>query len=101
MASVVVVLASPDFQQCLGLGDAAEDRLRQDFVSQSAVEALGIGVLPGRSRVDVARLRLNRVQVCLDAVCDELGTVVAPDTCWRATFLNQMIKNLNQVPARQ
>jgi len=72
----VVVVATPGFDHDAGLGAAAEPLERQALVTEVAVKALGIAVLPRRARLDERRLDLRVLEPFEDRASDELRTVV-------------------------
>src|SRR5271169_4314989 len=73
-----VVLHSPLFDHHLGLLQRIEDLALQAFISQLAVEALTVPVLPGTAGLDVQRLRAHRRQPLPQSFGNKLWPVVRP-----------------------
>ena len=75
-AHAVVVLA-PALDQHSCLGDRVEDLAVQQLVTQLAVEALHVAVLPGTARLDVERLHADFPEPCPHRLRGEFASVVA------------------------
>lgn len=73
MQSLVIVALAPFFAQHFCLGQAAEAFHVEQFVSQAAVEALAVGVLPRAAGLDVARFKTLLRDPVPDLLRDELG----------------------------
>ena len=71
-----VVVHSPLFDHHLGLLQRIEDLAIQTFISQLAVEALTVPVLPRTAGLDVQRLRAHRRQPLPQFSRNELWTIV-------------------------
>src|SRR5271169_5746130 len=71
-----VVVHSPLFDHHLGLLQRIEDLAIQAFISQLAVEAFTVPVLPGTARFDVQRLRAHRRQPLPQSFRNKLWPIV-------------------------
>ena len=74
-----VVMVAPAFDQYLRLLQCVEDFCVQNFISQFAVEAFVVTVLPRAARRDVERLHTDPAQPFTHSVGRALRTVVATD----------------------
>ena len=75
----MVVLVPPPDAQLTSLGQVREALRGQELVPQPAVEALGVGVLPRSTGLDVQRLDAGMTEEPTDLLGDELRAVVAAD----------------------
>lgn len=74
-----VVLVTPLLDQRPGLQEVAEEFAIQDLVPESGIEAFDVGVLPGRSRLNVLGLCPERFEFFPERPGNELRTVVRAD----------------------
>ena len=77
----MVVVTTPGFDHDACFLAATEPFERQALVSELAVEALGVAVLPGITRIDQCRFDLGVAEPFEDSVADELraaGTNPSP-----------------------
>ena len=79
MRPLGVVLISPRSCERPGIPDAIEDLHREELISQAAVEALGVAVLPRTSRLDVHGIDTHLPEPSAQGVGNELRPVVAAD----------------------
>ena len=79
MWSFRVVVSPPFFDDDLRFPYAVEDLSVEQFVSEPAIEALAVAVLPGASWLDVSRLSANCRNSVSDSLSNELRTVVRTD----------------------
>ena len=82
-----VVLDPPVLDQHPGLEQAVEGLDGEQLVAQPAAEALHIGVLPGRARLDVAGPGAGEAAPVAQRVGGQLGAVVAADEPRRGAAL--------------
>jgi hypothetical protein len=75
--SCIVVIGLPASERDAGLGQRREQGLVQQFVPQSAVEALDEGILHGLARRDVMPCDAALIGPLQDGVAGELAAVVA------------------------
>src|ERR1039457_5822817 len=71
-----VVVHSPLLDHHLGLFQRIEDLATQAFISQLAVEAFTVAVLPGTAGLDVQRLRSYCRQPPSQSFCNKLWPIV-------------------------
>jgi hypothetical protein len=69
-----------------GFGERPELLTVETFVTESAMEALHLAVLPRATRIDVDRLDLVLHEPCLDCLCEELTPVVASQEGWGSMY---------------
>ncbi len=69
----------------------------QQLISETAVEALGVAILPRTPRCDVKRLDLQRRQPLLDCFRDELRSIVATDASGNAVHRKQLGQPIDHV----
>ena len=85
-----VVVAPPRLDQHSGLGEAVEDLSVKQLVTQRAIEALVVAVLPWRAWRDVERVHADLPKPFLDCGGDELAAVVRSDMGRRAPVNEQL-----------
>ena len=85
----VVVMPAPDFDHDASLLATAEPFERQAFVTEFAVEALVVAVLPGFARIDQCGVYLRVAEPFEDRVADELRAVVRAEEPRRAVLGDQ------------
>ncbi len=79
MGPEVVVVVPPGFQLLAGMGEAGEDRLVQELVAQTRIEALDEPVLIGLARRDVVPLDIALLRPAQDRHAGQFGAVVTDD----------------------
>ena len=72
-----VVIVSPRSCERPGLPDAIQDLHRQELISQTTVEALGVAVLPRATRFDVPGIDTHLPKPPAEGMGNELRTVIA------------------------
>ena len=72
----MVVIILPVVGQDAAFPKIGEDFGVKNFVTQAAVEALGVSVLPGRAGLDVQRLHAGAAQKLTNGLGDELRPIV-------------------------
>jgi hypothetical protein len=77
-----------------------EDFSAQEFVPESAVEALDVAVFPRSARCDKPSLDIEVSQVALDRVGDELRAVVASNEVRCSALSNQPIQHVDNIGRR-
>ena len=92
-----VVVASPLFDDHLGLLQAVEDLAVEQLVPEARVEALDVAVLPGRARLDERSLGSDRSDPAAYGLGDELGTVIGPDVGRWPTHDEQVGQDVDDV----
>src|ERR1700733_3459965 len=90
--SVHVVVDPPVLDEHLRLEQAVEAPAVEEFVTQSSVERLDPGVLPGRTRVDEDRTDTVKTAPVAHRMGDELGTVVEAHEGRSAAFYDQAVQ---------
>ena len=71
--SCVVVIGPPASEHDAGLGQQRQQRLVQQFIAQSTVEALDEGILHGLTRRDVVPCDAALIGPCQDGVAGEFA----------------------------
>ena len=84
-----------------GLDERLERPPGSNGRSKNAVEAFVVGVLPRATRIDVARCHRTHRQSALDAIGNELGSVVAAQTYRAAGVLHQLGQHPHDIDGRQ
>ena len=74
-----IVVSSPCFDHDLGLLQGVEDLAVQQLVTQLAIEALAVAVLPWAAWLDVGRFRPHGFDPVAERLGDELRPVVGTD----------------------
>src|ERR1700735_3900708 len=90
--SVHVVVDPPVLDEHLRLEQAVEAPAVEEFVTQSPVERLDPGVLPGRARVDEDRADAVEPTPVSHRVSDELGAIVEPNEGGGTPFDDQAVQ---------
>ena len=78
MRPVVVVIKPPAIDDPPGVFQTEEQLAIQQFVPETAVEALDVAVFPRAALGDKQRLHVGSVQPSSHRAGDKLGTVIAP-----------------------
>ena len=73
----------------------------QAFVSELAVEALDVTILPRASRLDVRRAYIDRFKEPTHSTCDEFRTIVASNELWNSSDREQVNQHVNEVATAQ
>jgi hypothetical protein len=94
-----VVFVPPRSCERSGIPDAIEDLHRQELISQAAVEAFGVAVLPRAARLDVHGIDTHLPKPPAEGVGNELRTVVAADVPWDAAHPEELRERVNHVLA--
>ena len=92
-----IVLLSPSLDQHLRLLQSVEDFHVQKFVSELAIEALVVAVLPGTAGFDVERFHADPSEPGSDGNGCKLRTIVRSNVIWWAVpdkQLSQTVKNM-------
>ena len=94
MRPVLVVVLAPVLDEHLGLGEAGEQLDGEQLVPDSGAEALDVGVLPRRARLDVRAPGPREAAPVAQGVGGQLGTVVAADERRRrATLADEPVEH--------
>ena len=96
-----VVFDQPLSDDSSGLDERFERPPVQTSRSKNAVEAFVVGVLPRAARVDVVRSHRTLRQPALDALGNELGSIVAAQTIRLAVLSDQLVEDTNNIGRRQ
>ncbi len=96
-----VVVPPPPLDEHLRLEECVEDLPLQQFVTERAIEALDVAVLPGRTRLDVQRLYSDTPKPLPNSLCRELAAVVAADVFRDASTHEEVAESLQYVLARE
>ena len=83
-------MAPPVFDHDLYLLQGVEDFAVEQFITQFAVEALAVAVLPRTSRLDVGRLGSDGGNPFSKSNGDDLGAVIRPKGCRDTPVLHRM-----------
>ena len=75
MWSAPIVVLLPFFQRMTGVGQRAEERFIEAFISQLAVKAFNEAVLLGFSRCDIVPINVSLLNPFKDRTTGELGSV--------------------------
>lgn len=85
-----IVVPPPGLDQHLGLGEAVEDHLIEQFIAKRPIEALVVVILPWRARRrDIEGRHAGLGKPCLHGGGYKFGAIVGPDRCRRAPALNR------------
>src|ERR1043165_3098914 len=95
----MVVILSPRGRQFAGRDQTLELLDRQKFVPQSAVEALGVAVLPRARRLDVQCLNVDLLEPAPNCMSDELRAVVTADALGNPTHRKELGQRVDHVLA--
>lgn len=90
-------MAPPGLDHHLGLGQAEEYLAVEQFVSQLAVEALAVAILPRAAGLDVGGLGANGGDPGSQRDGDELRPIVRPNIGWRPAQDHQIRQGLQHV----
>src|SRR3954463_2938575 len=96
-----VVVPPPALDDDLGLGQRVEDLTVEQLVTELAVEALAVAVLPGATGLDVGSLRPHRGDPLADDLGDELRAVVGADVLRHAAQDEQVREHVDDVDRAQ
>ena len=94
----MIVVTTPGFDDDAGFVAAPEPFERQTLVTELAVEALVVGVLPGFARVDVRGVDSLLAKPIEDCMADELGTVIGAQEPRRTVLGDQTREHLDHAP---
>ena len=94
-----VVFVSPRGCERPGIPDAIEDLHRQELISQAAVEALGVAVLPRAARLDVHRIDTYLSKPPTEGVGNELRTVIAANVLGHPAHREELRERIDHVLA--
>ena len=73
-----VVVASPAFDDDLGLAQSVEDLSIEQLIAKACIEALDVAVLPGAAALDICGFGTNSRDPFLHGLGDELRSIVGP-----------------------
>ena len=96
-----IVVPSPGFDDCLGLVEGVEDLAIQQFVTQLAIEAFAIAILPGTAWFDVGGLGTHGRNPLSERQGNELRTIVRPDVGWDTTLDEEIAQRLDDLGGLQ
>lgn len=97
---MVVVIFSPGCGEFPCRYKALEYFGGQELVSQPAVEALGVPILPRAAWLDVQGFNRQLLRPLLNRSGDELGTIVAANVFWHAPHGEQLCERVDHVFTR-
>ena len=92
-----VVVASPLFDDHLGLLQAVEDLAVEQLVPEACIEALDVAVLPWRARLDERCLGPDRGDPPTYGFSDELGAIIRPDVGGWSTHDEEIGEHVDDV----
>ena len=94
---VVVVLTAPASHQGLCLGECVEDLSLQQLVSELAVEALHLAVVPERAGLDEQLFDADPTESLPHRFGDELRLVVRAEVICNTSGHEQLGKSLQEI----
>ena len=72
----------------------------EQLVTQPTVEAFHEAVLPGGSRLNVARVDVQVAEMTLDSLGDKLGTIVGAHILWPGSLLEETVQLSRDILSR-
>jgi hypothetical protein len=75
-----------------GVGQRAEERFIEAFISQLAVKAFNEAILFGLSRCDIVPINVSLLNPFKDRHAGELGSVVRNYCLWHASFSDYLVQ---------
>ena len=90
-------MASPGFDENLGLLQRVEDLSAQEFVAEPRIETLYVTIFPRRTRLDKGGPGANRGDPSPHGLGDELWAVVGADVGWNAAQDEQVGQDIDDL----